>query len=212
MSHILDTGPIFKFLVTDCVPHLFAALKTNPVCAPEAVQFEVLDSPRRHQQFEKAPEAWEHRVPERLKRILSDEATVEMRKLSQEVYQVDFDDLYAEKRDLGERMAVLHAVRLARSGESVLVVCDDEGGIADLEKQSRLLRMQHMHGLHAPGGSIRHAGTETILRWAIEAGAFTTRTEFTTKYQAMVALDEALPRDLVSTGLLKSPPWPPGSC
>lgn len=209
MSHILDTGPIFKFLVTDSVPHLFAALNRNPVCIPAAVEHEVLHTPRRHPQFEKAPHAWQHRVPPSLKRVLPDEGTPEMRALCREIFQRDFDELYAEKKDLGERMAVLHAVRLARAGESVVVVCDDEGGIALIKQHARLLQMQHMRHLHTPGGSIRHADTVTILGWAIQAGAFADRAELTTKYRAMVSLDEALPRDLTTTGLLTSPPWPP---
>ena len=209
MTYILDTGPIFKFLVTDSVPHLFKAIKANPLHVPESVSFEIGDTPKRRTQFKRAPEVWSHRIPDRLKVTLPDHATDEMCGLSVEVYSREFDDLYSEKSDLGERMAVLHAVRLARSGASVIVVCDDEGGIAMIERQARVLRMQHMQGLHTPGGRIQHADTLKLLRWAIEADAFQSQDEFLTKYAAMVELDEALPRDVKSTGLMKSPPWPP---
>lgn len=52
--HILDTGPIFKFLTTDCVPELLLALGHNKVHVPAAVEFEVLNTPTRHTQFEQS--------------------------------------------------------------------------------------------------------------------------------------------------------------
>lgn len=45
--HILDTGPIFKFLTTDCTPQLLVALGHNVICVPAAVEYEIFDTPKR---------------------------------------------------------------------------------------------------------------------------------------------------------------------
>lgn len=54
--HILDTGPIFKFFATDCVPQLLAALGNSAIHVPEAVEFEILDTPTRRPQL--AAQRW----------------------------------------------------------------------------------------------------------------------------------------------------------
>lgn len=69
--YILDTGPILKFLTTDCVPELLSALGNHPIYVPEAVQYEVLDTPTRHPQFARAAELWP-RIPDRFKVVLPD--------------------------------------------------------------------------------------------------------------------------------------------
>ena len=56
--HILDTGPIFKFFATDCVDELLLALGHSKIYVPEAVEFEISDTPTRHPQFERAAESW----------------------------------------------------------------------------------------------------------------------------------------------------------
>lgn len=205
--HILDTGPIFKFLTTDCVQQLLAALGHNVVNVPEAVEFEILDTPTRHQQFKRATEVWP-RFPERFKNVISDEPTEALRACCRSVLGMDFDDMYAIRRDRGENMALLHGVLLARAGEQVVLVCDEEAGTQKIQQQARVLRMQHMQGRHVAGGQIQHADTLLLLRWAIEAGAFESQDLFVKKYRAMADLDSALPRDVKLTGLTGRPPWP----
>lgn len=46
MAYIFDTGPLFKFLATDCVPQLISAIGGSTVVVPEAVDFEIHDTPR----------------------------------------------------------------------------------------------------------------------------------------------------------------------
>lgn len=206
--HILDTGPIFKFLATDCVPHLLAALGHNVVNVPEAVDFEITDTPKRRKQFKRAAEAWP-KFPKRFKRVIPDTPTDELRACCRSVLGMDFEDMYASRKDRGENMAILHGVLLARAGERVVLVCDEEAGTSKIKQQASVLKMQHMRGQHVAGGQIQHADTLTLLRWAIEAGAFASQTDFLQKYQAMANLDEALPRDVKATGLTRRPPWPP---
>lgn len=206
--HILDTGPIFKFLITDCVQQLVCALGGNKVIVPAAVEYEIFDTPARRRQFKRAAELWP-RFPERLKEVLPDDPTDELRQCCRTVLGMDFDEMYGRTKDRGENMAILHAVLLARAGKQVIVVCDEESGSRMIKNQARALAMQHMRGLHVPGGSIAHADTLMLLRWVIEKGGFASRDEFLSKYKAMAALDSALPSDVKVTGLTKSPPWMP---
>lgn len=206
--HILDTGPIFKFFATDCVPQLLAALGHNVVNIPAAVEFEIYDTPARHKQFQRAAEVWP-KFPDRFKNVISDEPTDELRACSRSVLGMDFDVMYARNEDRGENMAILHGVLLAREGERVVLVCDEEAGTSKIEQQARVLNMQHMRGQHVAGGQIQHASTLTLLRWAIEVGAFESREAFVKKYRAMANLDSALPKDVKATGLTGRPPWPP---
>lgn len=206
--HILDTGPLFKFLTTDCVPQLLAALGHNIVNVPAAVDFEIFDTPTRHRQFARAAEVWP-RFPDRFKHVISDEPTDELRGCCRSVLGMDFDAMYATTADRGENMAILHGVLLARKGHHVVLVCDEEAGTQKINQQAKVLAMQHMQGKHVPGGKIQHASTITLLRWAIELNAFESKDAFIRKYRAMANLDSALPRDVKSTGLTGRPPWPP---
>ncbi|MDI9589043.1 MAG: hypothetical protein QM234_08860 [Acidobacteriota bacterium] len=205
--HILDTGPIFKFLTTDCVPQLLGALGHGVVHVPEAVEYEIFDTPTRHHQFKHARDVW-RKVPDRFKYVIPDNPTDDLRELCETVLGTDFDTMYSQRKDRGENMAILHGVVKARAGEKVLLVCDEEAGTQIIKKQASLLQMQHMQGRHTPGGKIEHADTLTLLRWAIEGEHFDSKEHFLKKYHAMASLDEALPKDVSKTGLLKSPPWP----
>jgi len=206
--HILDTGPIFKFLTTDCVPQLLKALGNNVLNVPAAVDFEITDTPRRREQFKRAAEVWP-RFPERFKNVIPDTPTDELRTCCRSVLGVDFDEMYASTKDRGENMAILHGVLMARAGKQVVLVCDEEAGTAKIKQQANVLKMQHTRGQHVAGGQIQHADTLTLLRWAILAGAFESQAVFVKKYKAMANLDEALPKDVKATGLTKRPPWPP---
>lgn len=112
------------------------------------------------------------------------------------------------QKDRGENMAILHGVLLARAGEKVILICDEEAGTSKIKQQARVLQMQHMQGRHVAGGQIQHADTLTLLRWAIEAEAFESVEVFVRKYREMASLDSALPRDVKVTGLTRRPPWP----
>lgn len=66
--------------------------------------------------------------------------------------------------------------------------------------------------MYSPGGSIRHADTVQLLRWAIEGGGFKgSRQTFLNKYKAMAELDSSMPYSAKELGLTKSPPWPPAA-
>ena len=204
--HILDTGPLLKFLTTDCVPQLLAALGHNVIHIPEAVNFEITDTPKRREQFKHAAEVWP-KFPERFKNVISDQPSDALRACCSSVLGMDFDEMYSKHEDRGENMAILHGVLLAQAGENVVLVCDDEAGTVKIEQQARVLVMQHTLGKHIPGGKIQHVSTLTLLHWAIEAGSFTSQAEFIKKYKAMANLDEALPKDVKTTNLTKRPPW-----
>lgn len=207
MIHIFDTGPLFKFLTTDCVPQLLAALGNNVIHVPQAVEDEINDTPNRHPQFKRATEVWNRKLPERFKQIISDRPTDELRRCCRSVLGIDFDQMYAQRKDRGENMAILHGVLRARAGHKVILICDDEGGIALIRRQASILRMQHMQGLHVPGGQIQLAKTVTLLEWAIQSGKFESKEQLIKKYQAMAQLDSALPSDIKDTGLLNRSLW-----
>ena len=207
--HILDTGPIFKFLATDCVPELLCALGHNKIHVPAAVEFEVLHTPTRHTQFERAREVWP-RFPERFREIIPDDPTDELRQCCRAVLSMEFEDMYADLKDRGEHMAILHGVLRARSGEQVILVCDEEAGTNVIKRQAKALIAAQQRGMYSSGGSIQHADTIQLLRWAIERGCFNgNRQNFLTKYKAMAALDSSMPYSAKELGLTKSPPWPP---
>lgn len=205
--YIFDTGPIFKFLTTDCVPQLLEAIGKNVVNIPAAVDFEITDTPNRRRQFERAAQIWP-RFPARFKNILPDDETEELQKCCRSVLGMNFAEMYACKKDRGENMAILHGVLLARAGEHVVLICDENAGTGKIKQQANALRMQQVHNQWAPGGQIQHADTLLLLRWAIEAGAFESQDQFIKKYRVMADLDEALPKDVKVTGLTKRPPWP----
>lgn len=204
--HILDTGPIFKFLTTDCTPQLLAALGHNKICVPAAVEYEIFDTPKRRRQFARAADVWRS-FPDRFRRVLSDEPTAEMRECCLAVFGLEFSDMYSQTKDRGETMAILHGVLAARSGEQVLIVCDDEAGIRMIERQSAILREQQSRGIYDSSGSISHADTLTLLRWAIQNGAFESKTEFLKRYERMASLDEALPKEVKETDLTSPHLW-----
>lgn len=207
--HILDTGPIFKFLTTDCVPELLCALGHNKIYVPEAVAFEVSDTPTRRKQFEHAKLVWS-RFPDRFREIISDTATDDLEATCRSVLGMEFDDMYADTIDRGEHMAILHGVIHARQGEDVIVACDDEAGSIIIQAQENALVAAQARGECSPNGSIKHVNSIQLLRWAIEGGGFSgSRKQFLAKYDAMAALDSSMPLSAKQEGLTKSPPWPP---
>lgn len=118
--------------------------------------------------------------------------------------------MYADHKDRGEHMAILHGVLRARSGEQVILVCDEEAGTNVIKRQAKALIAAQQRGMYSSGGSIQHADTIQLLRWAIERGGFNgNRQKFLTKYKAMAALDSSMPYSAKELGLTKSPPWPP---
>lgn len=209
--HILDTGPIFKFLTTDCVPELICALGHNKIHVPEAVVSEVVTTPTRHKQFERAREVW-RRFPDRFREVIPDTATDELRQCCRAVLGMEFEEMYANPKDRGEHMAILHGVLRARAGEEVILVCDEAAGSTMIKRQAKVLIAEQARGRHSPGGSIQHADTIQLLRWAIQGGGFKgSRTHFLKKYKAMAALDSSMPLTAKGAGLTTSPPWPPGA-
>ncbi|SYZ33778.1 Uncharacterised protein [Propionibacterium australiense] len=86
---IFDTAPLFKFLTTDCVRQLLAALGHRIVNVPEAVNFEITDTPKRRRQFKRAAEVWP-RLPDRFKQVLPDNPTDELRRCCRSVFGMDF--------------------------------------------------------------------------------------------------------------------------
>ena len=190
------------------MPELLCALGHNKIHVPEAVEFEVINTPNRHRQFKRAQEMWP-RFPPRFLELIRDKPTPELRQCCRSVFGVDFDTMYAEPKDRGEHMAILHGVLRARAGHEVVLVCDDEAGIAMIKRQARILALEQARGVCKPGGSISHADTVRLLYWAIERGGFKrSRKLFQKKYEAMAGLDQALPRSAKEAGLTKSPPWP----
>ncbi|MDO5722122.1 MAG: hypothetical protein Q4P06_06230 [Actinomycetaceae bacterium] len=155
MIHVFDTGPLFKFLTTDCVPQLLAALGNNIIHVPQAVECEINNTPKRHPLFKKATEVWNRKFPQRFKQVISDAPNDELRECCLSVLGIDFDQMYSQSKDRGKNMAILHGALRARAGHKVILICDDEGGIALIRKQASILRMQHLLGLHTPGGQIQ---------------------------------------------------------
>lgn len=207
MIHVVDTGPILKFFATNSAQHLVEALNSNPITVPEAVEYEILNTPNRHTQFKKAPNAWS-RLPERFKVILPDQKTDDLDNCCRTVFGVDFDQMYKISKDRGETMALLHGLILARRGDKVTIVCDDDPARVTIQREANKLKLQQMQKKCPPGGEITLATTLDLLDWAIRSGSFETRNDFLAKYNLMAQLDSALPQQAKSAGLTGSPPWP----
>lgn len=208
MAYIFDTGPLFKFLATDCVPQLISAIGGSTVVVPEAVDFEIHDTPDRRPQFRRARDVWK-KFPPRFRDVIPDSPSEELRRCCNRVFGIDLETLYRHKKDLGENMMLLHGLSRAHAGEKVVLICDDQGGIAKAEEQIRVLRHRQHLGTGPAEGSLSYAKTTSLLHWAIEVGSFKSQEHFIKKYNMMAELDEALPKKVKDTGLTKRPPWPP---
>lgn len=145
MTYIFDTGPMLKFLTTDCVPQLLAAIGHAVVNVPGAVDFEIYDTPTRHRQFTHATEVWP-KFPQRFKNMIPDEPTDELRACCRSVLGLDFDAMYAVEKDRGENMAILHGVLLARAGDHVVLACDERAGSEKIRKEAGILKMRQANG------------------------------------------------------------------
>lgn len=107
-------------------------------------------------------------------------------------------------------MALLHALVLVATGANVRLLCDDGPARVIIRRQINLLVARKMQG-RAPGaGSLALAGSVDILRRAVEMGAFPGRDDLRRIYGRMAALDEALDRDILTTGLLDDALWKAG--
>lgn len=201
--NIIDTGPIFKFLSVGCASHLISALGGEKINVPEAVSREIIDTPNRHHQFKPAVKHWKT-LQKNFVNVL-DDGRHGVEECCKEVFGQTLEELMEDPEDSGEEFAILHGVLEARAGEDVVIICDDEGGRADIERVAK----EHSADSRYNGGSIKLADTLMLLEWAIQNGAFKSRKDFLTKYKLMSELDSALPRKVKDTGLTTSPPWDP---
>lgn len=199
--YIVDTGPVLKFFATNTERWFFGALAGQPIHAPQAVCVEVFDVPRRRPQFSSAPDVW-RKVAPKLIVELPDDPTPALEQAARDVLRQDLEAVQRVRQDLGEKMALLHASVEAQVGREVVLCCDDGPAQQLIAREAARLRR-----LSVPG-SIQVVDSIQILRWAIEAGAIKDKAILRQRYDRMAGLDESLPKNIRSTPLLDSPPWP----
>lgn len=199
--YVVDTGPVLKFFATNNERWLFGALGHNPIHAPDAVREEVFSVPTRRKQFERAPRVWQ-RVENRFVIRLSDEPTPELAEAARNVLAQNLEQVQSVSQDLGEKMALLHASLGAERGERVVVLCDDQAAQHLIAREGARLQRR------GASGSVSVVDTIRVLTWAVEAGVIDDKNALRAGYARMAALDESLPRDIATTGLLRRPHWP----
>lgn len=187
---------------------MFMGLDQEPIYVPDAVRYEVHDTPTRKTQFSHAPEVYS-KLPKRLVKSLSDTPTEALEKHCLKVFQQPLQDILNLSSDKGEHLALIHASRYASEGERVRILCDDGPATTLIEQAQVRLNYEQRLGRASANGSIAILSSIDILERAIASGAFEAdKVAFRKKYLRMSQLDSSLPGELKNTHLLKSPPWP----
>lgn len=198
---IMDAGPGINFFSVNKQRLLVSVL--GPLCAPEAVETEILRKAGQDQRFAAAERVWKKLTPKYME-VISDDVTNELAAAVQRISGIPFDQRIRSGKDLGETMVIAHAAVAAEAGERVIVLIDDGGGCRAATKEAeRLLRLQS-HGQSV--GSIGLIHTVTVLERAAGGEHLPDKNAMRQLYGRLRALDDGLlPMD--STNLLNLSCW-----
>ncbi|WP_283604779.1 hypothetical protein [Mycolicibacterium poriferae] len=198
---IIDAGPGLNFFSLNKERLLFGAL--GPLSAPESVQDEILRKAGKDKRFAPAERVW-RKLPERLMKVLSDDATVELIAAVERISGVPFAARAGAGKDLGETMVIAHAAVAAESGQDVIVLIDDGQGCRTAAAEARRLSRLQTQGQSV--GSISLVHTTTVLTRAAGGEHLPDKSAMRDLYGRLRQLDDGLP-PLGSTNLLNLPCW-----
>jgi hypothetical protein len=204
MSHrpIIDAGPSLNFLSINQERLLIGVL--GPISVPEAVEAEVLRKSREDQRFRASATVWRRLTP-RWIQVLSDDETPQLAAVVHRVTQQSMELRLKQPKDLGELMVIAHAVVAAEAGEAVTVLIDD--GLGARMATGEIARLQRLRSGGRAVGSIRLAGTLTVLGRAAGGPHIPDKVTMRDIYSRLRGLDDGLP-PIESTNILSTALWP----
>ncbi|MGW5241016.1 hypothetical protein ACWEOW_18955 [Monashia sp. NPDC004114] len=198
---IIDAGPSLNFLSIRKERLLFGAM--GRLCAPQVVADEVLRKSRKDARFEPAAAVW-RKVEGSWVDILADEATPDLERAVTRICGLPLEQRMRSGNDLGETMVVAHAAVQAEAGSPVMVLIDDQGGVAMAAYEAARLERLREQGKRV--GRITVATTVTVLQGAVTQKLITDKGELRRVYEQLRGLDDGLlPID--HTGLLAPELW-----
>jgi hypothetical protein len=198
---IMDAGPGINFFSVNKERLLISVL--GPLCAPEAVETEILRKARQDERFAAAERVW-RKLTSKYLEVLSDDVTDELAAAVQRISGIPFDQRIRSGKDLGETMVIAHAVVAAEAGEHVIVLIDDGGGCRAATKEANRLRRLQQGGQSV--GSIGLVNTVTVLERAAGGKYLPDKNAMRDLYGRLRTLDDGL-LPLDSTNLLNLSCW-----
>lgn len=198
---IMDAGPGINFFSLNKERLLFDTL--GPLCAPEAVETEILRKARQDERFAAAERVW-RKLPERLMEVLSDDVTDELAAAVHRISGLPFDRRIRSGKDLGEIMVIAHAAVAAQTGQRVTVLIDDGGGSRIAAQEAS--RLDRLRGNDEPVGSIALISSITVLEHAAGGSYLPDKNAMRDLYERLRGLDDGLP-PLAATNLMTLPVW-----
>jgi hypothetical protein len=201
---IIDAGPVLDFLARkDWTRILYSALPAGSFSVPATVEKEVLRKAHVDRRFATVTNQWTKLKNADRVRVLPDEVTAELNVVVQDICGLSMPKRLGTPKDLGETMAIAHAVVLAEQGHDVAIVIQErDGSKAALREQARLMRL----GL--PQGSLTVWSVADVLAFAVAAHCPTIpdQTSVIRIWREMRAYDDALP-EISETRLLDQDLW-----
>ncbi|WP_250037961.1 hypothetical protein [Paractinoplanes maris] len=203
MSHrpIIDAGPGLNFLSIHRERLLVGIL--GKLSAPAAVEHEVLRKAALDPRFRPAERAWRKLTPTWIE-VLPDEPTPGLTRVVHRLTQQPLAARLKHPKDLGETMVLAHAVVAAEAGAEVLVLIDD--GLGARMATSEIRRLDRLRSTGCAVGSIKLAGTVTVLDRAAGTDHIASRAEMRQIYERLRGLDDGLP-PIEKTTLLTTTRW-----
>lgn len=198
---IMDAGPGINFFSVNKERLLLSVL--GPLCAPEAVETEILRKAGQDQRFAAAARVW-RKLPPTYMEVLSDDVTEELAVAVQRISGIPFEQRIRSAKDLGETMVIAHAVVAAEAGERVIVLIDDGGGCRAATKEAN--RLQRLQSGGQSVGSIGLVNTVTVLERAAGGDYLPDKNAMRDLYGRLRTLDDGL-LPLDCTNLLNLPCW-----
>jgi hypothetical protein len=139
--------------------------------------------------------------------ILSDDVTPELARVVNRINQQPMSERVKRSKDLGETMVIAHAVVAAERGADVTVLIDD--GLGARITTGEIRRLDRLRATGVSVGSIRLAGTLTVLEKAAGTQHVPGRAEMREIYRRLRVLDDGLP-PIEKTSLLTTTLWTDG--
>ena len=200
----MDAGPVLDFLARkDWTRILYSALPAGSFSVPATVEKEVLRKAATDRRFATVTNQWTKLKNVNRVHVLPDEVTAELNVVVQDICGLSMPKRLGTPQDLGETMAIAHAVVLAEQGHDVAIVIQErDGSQAALREQARLKRL----GL--PQGSLTVWSVADVVAFAVAAHCPTIpdQTSLIRIWQEMRAYDDALP-EISETRLLDQQLW-----
>ncbi|APT92169.1 hypothetical protein CPHO_03895 [Corynebacterium phocae] len=188
-SNIVDAGPALNFMSINQERLLVEVL--GDLCAPEVVYKEVVGKSKTDARFSPAQKVLDKLVNAGRFTILSDAPLPEILEVLERLNDLPPMDQLASPKDLGEKMAIAHAVTRAEAGGNCLLLIDDGGGRALAKKEIGRLGRGKLMG-NKRSGQIWLVSTEDILARAVHLGLIATMDALKKLYGRMRALDDGL--------------------